>query len=89
MTKSVVSRPLSVAKEALSIGHSVSWQLTASSRQNSEVRDEISEVRGNLMSDILLLTSVIGDLNDFIGFNDLNGLNVLSNRLRTTDNGPS
>ena len=50
-------------------------QLTADSRQTLEVRDQMSEVKGNLLSDLRLLTSVMGDLND------------LSNGQRTTDNG--
>ncbi len=39
--------------------------------QKSEVRDQTSEVRLKLISDLRLLTSVIDDFNGLNGFNDL------------------
>ena len=44
-------------------------QRAADSRQKSEVRDQTSEVRVKLISDLRLLTSVIDDFYDFYGFN--------------------
>jgi hypothetical protein len=57
-------------------------QRSASITQRSEIRCLRSGEK--LTSDLRLLTSIMDDLNDF---SDLNGLNDLSNGLRTTDNG--
>ena len=53
-----------------------------SSWQKSEVRDQTSEVRLKLISDLRLLTSVIDDFYDFYGFYDFYDLPLIAHHFR-------